>query len=75
MKADVVIDAKGLACPMPIVKAKKGIETLQSGQVMELYTTDHGAKKDFAAWVKQTGHEMLETKEENGVYTFFVKKA
>ncbi len=72
--ADIVIDAKGLACPMPIVKAKKGIDSIESGQVMELQTTDKGSMNDFQAWVKQTKHELIEAKEENGVFTFLVKK-
>lgn len=72
--ADIVIDAKGLACPMPIVKAKKGIDSIQSGQTMELHTTDKGSMKDFQAWVKQTNHELVETKEANGLFMFLVKK-
>ncbi|MBL0385613.1 sulfurtransferase TusA family protein [Tumebacillus sp. ITR2] len=75
MQADLVVDAKGLSCPMPIVKAKKSIDTLSSGQVMQLEATDKGAVNDFQAWVKQTGNEMVHMDEENGVYRFFVKKA
>ncbi|RTE09826.1 sulfurtransferase TusA family protein [Paenibacillus whitsoniae] len=70
----LVVDAKGLACPMPIVKAKKGIDTLEPGQVMELLTTDKGALKDFTAWVGQTKHELLEAKENQGVFIFLVRK-
>lgn len=72
--ANLVVDAKGLACPMPIVKAKKGIDSLESGQIMELQTTDKGSMKDFQAWVNQTKHELLESKEDNGIFTFIVKK-
>ncbi|MNY74065.1 Sulfurtransferase TusA [compost metagenome] len=72
--ANLVVDAKGLACPMPIVLAKKGIDSLESGQIMELQTTDKGSMKDFQAWVNQTKHELLESKEDNGVFTFLVKK-
>ncbi|NHN33754.1 sulfurtransferase TusA family protein [Paenibacillus agricola] len=71
---NLVVDAKGLACPMPIVKAKKGIDSLESGQVMELQTTDKGSMKDFQAWVNQTNHKLIDSKEDNGVFTFFVKK-
>ncbi|CAN7212294.1 sulfurtransferase TusA family protein [Paenibacillus sp. LjRoot153] len=71
---NLVVDAKGLACPMPIVKAKKGMDSLESGQIMELQTTDKGSMKDFQAWVNQTKHELLESKEDNGVFTFIVKK-
>ncbi|MCY9657150.1 sulfurtransferase TusA family protein [Paenibacillus chondroitinus] len=72
--ANLVVDAKGLACPMPIVKAKKGIDSLQTGEIMELQTTDKGSMKDFQAWVNQTNHELIESKEDNGVFTFVVKK-
>lgn len=75
MNFDLTVDAKGLACPMPIVKAKKGIDSLQSGQVMMLETTDKGAVNDFQAWVKQTNHELVNMEEENGVFRFFVKKS
>jgi len=75
MKANVTIDAKGLACPMPIVKAKKGMDSLQSGEIMELLATDKGSVNDFQAWVRQTKHEMLENKEVEGVYVFYVRKA
>lgn len=75
MNFDMTVDAKGLACPMPIVKAKKGIDTLQSGQVMMLETTDKGSVNDFQAWVKQTNHELLNIEEDNGVFRFFVKKS
>ncbi|TVY00986.1 sulfurtransferase TusA family protein [Paenibacillus cremeus] len=72
--ANLVVDAKGLACPLPIVKAKKGMDSLESGQIMELQTTDKGSMKDFQAWVKQTKHELIEAIEVDGIFTFFVKK-
>lgn len=74
MKADVVIDAKGLACPMPIVRAKKAMDGLQKGQIMELETTDKGSLNDFQAWARQNHHELLKVEEDNGVFRFFVKK-
>lgn len=72
--ANLIVDAKGLACPMPIVKAKKGMDSLEPGQIMELQTTDKGSMKDFQAWVNQTNHELMESREDNGVFTFIVKK-
>lgn len=72
--ADITVDAKGLACPMPIVKAKKGIDSILKGQLMELQTMDKGSMKDFKAWVKQTNHELVESREDDGVFTFIVKK-
>ncbi|XJZ28897.1 sulfurtransferase TusA family protein [Bacillota bacterium Lsc_1132] len=75
MNSDKMVDAKGLACPMPIVKTKKAIDTLESGQVLEIHATDKGAKKDLAAWANSTGHELLNTEEENDVLKFWIKKA
>ncbi|RFU69589.1 sulfurtransferase TusA family protein [Bacillus sp. V59.32b] len=74
MNSDKVLDAKGLACPMPIVRTKKAIDDLQSGQVLEIHATDKGAKADLAAWSNSGGHELLETIEENGVIKFWIKK-
>jgi TusA-related sulfurtransferase len=72
--ADVFVDAKGLACPMPIVKAKKAIDTLQSGQIMEVHTTEKGSMNDFPAWIRQSNNELIEAKEDDGVFIFIVKK-
>jgi len=72
--ADIFVDAKGLACPMPIVKAKQAIDSLKPGQTMELHTTDKGSMNDFQAWVRRTNHELIEAKEDNGVYKFIVRK-
>ncbi|WP_047154169.1 sulfurtransferase TusA family protein [Aneurinibacillus tyrosinisolvens] len=74
MNVDKIVDAKGLACPMPIVKTKKAIDGLTSGQVLEVQTTDKGAKSDLTAWAKSGGHELLDFKEEGGVFTFWIKK-
>ncbi|MCL6442138.1 MAG: sulfurtransferase TusA family protein [Alicyclobacillus sp.] len=59
MQADVIIDAKGLSCPMPIVKAKKAMEGLQPGQIMQLESTDKGSVNDFQSWVKRTNNELV----------------
>ncbi|MBM7569030.1 sulfurtransferase TusA family protein [Paenibacillus sacheonensis] len=75
MNSDKIVDAKGMACPMPIVKTKKSMDELRSGQVLEVHATDKGAKNDLTAWAKSTGHELLSTAEENGVYKFWIKKA
>ncbi|MCA1030745.1 sulfurtransferase TusA family protein [Bacillus timonensis] len=74
MDVTKVLDAKGLACPMPIVKTKKAINELDSGQVLEVHTTDKGAKNDLTAWAKSGGHEMLKDTEEDGVLKFWIKK-
>ena len=72
--ADITVDTKGMACPMPIVKAKKALDSLEAGQTMEVLSTDKGSLNDFTAWVKQTKNEMISHEEENGVYKFLVKK-
>ncbi|GEN44689.1 sulfurtransferase TusA family protein [Alkalibacillus haloalkaliphilus] len=74
MNITKTLDAKGLACPMPIVRTKKAIDEVNSGEVLEVVATDAGAKSDLAAWTKSSGHKLLETKEEDGVYTFYVEK-
>lgn len=74
LTADVVVDAKGLSCPMPILKAKKAMDSLVSGQMMELHATDKGAMNDVPAWAKQAGHEIMEATEEDGIFIFRVRK-
>ena len=75
MNSDKILDAKGLACPMPIVKTKKALNELKSGQVLEIHATDKGAKNDLAAWAKSTGNELIKSEEENDVFKFWVKKS
>ncbi|MFJ7992975.1 sulfurtransferase TusA family protein [Peribacillus frigoritolerans] len=74
MNADKMLDAKGLACPMPIVKTRKAMNDLQTGQVLEIHVTDKGAKADLAAWSKSGGHELVETAEENDILKFWIRK-
>jgi tRNA 2-thiouridine synthesizing protein A len=69
-----VLDAKGLACPMPIVKTKKAMNELESGQILEIHTTDKGAKNDLHAWAKSGGHELVNFEEEEGLLKFWIKK-
>ncbi|MGO4371442.1 sulfurtransferase TusA family protein [Paenibacillus sp. 2TAB19] len=74
MKSDKLLDAKGLACPMPIVKTKKAMNELQPGQVLEIHATDKGAKNDLAAWAKSTGNEIVDHQEEGEVLKFWLRK-
>ena len=71
---DQRLDCKGLNCPLPVIKTKKALEKMAVGQVLEMVATDPGSKSDMAAWSKSTGHELLETKEEPGLFTFYVRK-
>jgi tRNA 2-thiouridine synthesizing protein A len=68
------LDASGLNCPLPILRAKKKLNTMESGQVLRIIATDPGSVKDFDAFAKQTGNTLLETTEEGDKYTFFIKK-
>lgn len=72
---DQELDASGLNCPLPILRAKKALSAMQSGQVLHIIATDPGAMKDFDAFAKQTGNELLESREEGGKYLFLLKKA
>lgn len=74
MDSNKVLDAKGLACPMPIVKTKKAMGDMETGQILEVHTTDKGAINDLTAWTKSGGHELLKQEEENGVLKFWIKK-
>ncbi|MDQ0879173.1 sulfurtransferase TusA family protein [Peribacillus sp. V2I11] len=74
MHSDKVLDAKGLACPMPIVKTRKAMNDLQTGQVLEIHVTDKGAKADLAAWSRSGGHELVKTAEENDILKFWIRK-
>ncbi|KKI92069.1 hypothetical protein WQ54_11560 [Bacillus sp. SA1-12] len=74
MESTKLLDAKGLACPMPIIKTKKAIGELEPGQVIEVHTTDKGAINDLTAWAKSGGHELLKYEDENGVLKFWIKK-
>ena len=74
MKSDKVLDAKGLACPMPVVKTKKAIKELDAGDVLEIHATDKGSKADLSAWAKSGGHELLQDTEEKGVLKFWIRK-
>jgi tRNA 2-thiouridine synthesizing protein A len=68
------IDTRGLNCPLPILRAKKALAELESGQVLKVVATDPGSMRDFAAFSKQTGHGLLETSEANREYFFYLKK-
>lgn len=75
MNITKTLDAKGIACPMPIVRTKKAIDTINTGEVLEVLVTDKGALNDFPAWSKASGHTILETKEVDGVHYFYIQKA
>jgi tRNA 2-thiouridine synthesizing protein A len=71
---DQELDTRGLSCPLPILKTKKSLNSLTSGQVLKVVATDPGAVKDFQAFAKQTGHALLSSTEENREYVFYMRK-
>ena len=73
--ADKVLDAKGLNCPLPILKSKKALKDMAAGQTLEVLSTDPGSVADFQAFSRTTGNELVEHSEEGGVYTFLIKKS
>ncbi len=70
----VQLDCKGLCCPMPVVKTKKAIKGMKVGQLLEMVSTDPGAMPDMEAWARQTGHELVEARDEGDTFTFLIKK-
>ena len=68
------IDTRGLNCPLPILRTKKALSDVQSGQVLKIVATDPGSVKDFETFSKQTGHHLLSHSEANGEFTFLMKK-
>ena len=69
-----VMDLKGLACPMPVVKVSKGIKEVDMGQIIEAITTDPGSLTDFPAWAKTSGNEIVKTDQEEDVIKFYSKR-
>ncbi len=72
---DQELDASGLNCPLPILRAKKALGGMDSGKVLHIIATDPGSVKDFEAFAKQTGNSLLESNEEGGKYHFLIQKA
>ncbi|WP_226854386.1 sulfurtransferase TusA family protein [Acidithiobacillus ferriphilus] len=75
MEHDQELDARGLNCPLPILRTKKAIAALASGQVLKIVATDPGAVKDFEAFARQTKNPLLEHAEAAGEFIFFIQKA
>lgn len=68
------LDTSGLSCPLPVVKTKKALKDLDIGDILEMISTDAGSIPDMQAWARQTGHELLESKDEGKSFRFFIKK-
>jgi tRNA 2-thiouridine synthesizing protein A len=74
MQIDRELDTRGLNCPLPILKAKKALSEMESGQVLRVVSTDPGSKRDFAAFAKQTGNELLEQSTEGADFIHVLKR-
>jgi tRNA 2-thiouridine synthesizing protein A len=74
MTFDKELDARGLNCPLPILRTKKALTDMLSGQVLKVLATDPGSVKDFAAFSKQTGNPLLSSEKAEAEFVFFMKK-
>jgi tRNA 2-thiouridine synthesizing protein A len=74
LQADREVDAKGLNCPLPILRTKKALNDMTSGQILRILATDPGSVRDFEAFCRQTGHELLQQREDSGVFIFLLKR-
>ena len=73
--ADHVLDAKGLNCPLPILKARKALKDVPPGEILEVLSTDPGSVADFQAFCRQTGNELMESTTDDSVYRFLIKRS
>jgi len=74
MNIDIELDTRGLNCPLPILKAKKSLSTMKSGQVLKVISTDSGSNRDFAAFCRQTGNELIEQKTEGSDFIHILRR-
>lgn len=68
------VDARGLSCPMPIVKTAQAVKPLQGGELVEVLATDPGAQRDFVAWCRSTGHELVEQTTDGPTFRFVIRR-
>ena len=71
---DITIDAKGQKCPMPVLLTSRGIKKIEAGQLMLVEATDSGSQSDIPSWAKDTGNELVDTSEDNGVFRYLIRK-
>jgi tRNA 2-thiouridine synthesizing protein A len=74
MEVNQEVDARGLNCPLPILRAKKALSSLQSGQILKVLSTDPGSKRDFQAFAKQTGNELVQVEDLAKEWAFYLKR-
>ena len=73
-QANKEIDCQGLSCPLPILKTRKAMDELSSGEILKLICTDPGSINDLASWSNSTGHILLSSNEKQGIYIYFIQK-
>ncbi len=73
-KVDLELNCRGMSCPLPVLKTKKAIDGLSSGQVLKLIATDPGAVNDMGAWTRRTGNPLLGSEQPPGEYVFYIQK-
>jgi len=71
---DQTLDCSGMACPMPILKTKKAVDSLQIGQILKMIATDPGSTSDMEAWTQKTGHALVGSEKEGGKFIFYIKR-
>ena len=74
MHADVRLDARGLACPLPLLKAKQALNRMEAGQILEVMATDSGSVRDFKAYADLSNHELISTTEADNLYIYFIRR-
>ncbi len=70
----LILDVKGLNCPMPLLKAKKALNELSAGSLLRVFATDPGSVKDFRVFSEQSGHKLLESSDDNGTFSYLLEK-
>ena len=74
MQVHKEVDARGLNCPLPILRAKKALADMESGQILKVLATDPGSQRDFAAFAKQTGNEIVESTTQDKIFVFLMRR-
>ena len=74
VKANLTLDAKGLSCPMPLLRTKKEMDKINSGEILEVLGTDPGSRNDLPGWCTRSGHDYLGEKEDAGFIHFYIQK-
>lgn len=73
-EASLTVDARGLQCPLPVIRAKRGITSVELGAIVHVLATDSGSMADFAAWTRSTGHELVDARHVGDVFQFWIRR-